>query len=482
MILSTIGISDSTPTPVEDSYFWYDPGNPESYSGTGTTLFDLSGNGRNSVISGSPTYVSGQGGYFDFDGANDYIRTPNLYNSGNESHTLEVWIRPDALGDVIWSDIGQTGINTAYHFAGAETYTSGGSDLANVGIWNAGIQQARASTTLNLTLGGWIQIVRTYDGSTLRGYSNGELDGSTNTAWDTPWEGGGGNEWFIALGATDSTNLYGGGWFLGQYGTVRFYNRALSEDEIRKNYEATKPLYSYDDPTVESFTATGTTTWTAPAGVQYVEYLVVGGGGGGGNGYDTGGGGGAGGGMVLTGLLNVTPGELYSVTVGSGGAGGAGTRSNNSGSSGNSSSFSSITALGGAGGYGSRSAPSGVGSAGAGQISNTNAPGGGNGGGNAASAVGGAGGGGGGAGGAGTNGSPGVGGAGGAGLSYDISGSNITYSSGGAGARGNAAVTGTNGAVNTGNGGGGGACSSGCGRAGGNGGSGIVIIKYKEPL
>ena len=472
MILSTIGISDSTPTPVEDSYFWYDPGNPESYSGTGTTLFDLSGNGRNSVIEGSPTYISGQGGYFDFDGTNDYIRTPNLYNSGNESHTVEVWIRPDALGDVIWSDLGQTDINTTYHFAGAETYTSGGSDLANVGIWNAGIQQARASTTLNLTLGGWIQIVRTYDGSTLRGYSNGELDGSTNTAWNTPWEGGGGNEWFIALGATDSTNLYGGGWFLGQYGTVRFYNRALSEDEIRKNYEATKPLYSYDDPTVESFTATGTTTWTAPAGVQSVEYLVVAGGGGAGNGYDNAGGGGGGAGMVLTGSINVTPGQSYTVTVGNGGTGGADTRANRNGTAGGDSVFSSITALGGGGGGGSRTG----GDPGTAQVGSVTAPSGGNGNGGGKDGDGG-----GGASGAGTAGgaNPGTGGAG---FVSTISGSSVTYGVGGNGGYNGGPANGADGTTNRGNGGVGGSSPSTNSASGGNGGSGIVIIKYKEPL
>jgi hypothetical protein len=49
-------------------------------------------------------------------------------------------------------------------------------------------------------------------------------------------------------------------------------------------------------PTVRvlKFTSVGSTSWTAPAGVTSVEYLVVGGGGGGGNGYDTGGGGGGG--------------------------------------------------------------------------------------------------------------------------------------------------------------------------------------------
>jgi len=231
-------------------------------------------------------------------------------------------------------------------------------------------------------------------------------------------------------------------------------------------------------PTIVSFTTVETTTWTAPAGVTSVEYLVVGGGGGGGNGYDTGGGGGGAGGMVLTGTLSVTPGNSYTVIVGSGGTGGDGTRANNNGTPGDDSVFDSITALGGDFGNGSRTVQIAVGRGGSAQVSNTTTPTGGDGGGNAGSAVGGSGGGGGGATGNGGNGSASSGGSGGAGLSSSISGSAITYGIGGNGARGNVATTGANGTTNRGNGGGAGGCSSGCGRAGGNGGSGIVILKY----
>ena len=232
------------------------------------------------------------------------------------------------------------------------------------------------------------------------------------------------------------------------------------------------------EPIVESFTSVGTTSWTAPAGITSVEYLVVGGGGGGGNGYDTGGGGGGAGGMVLTGTISVTPGNSYTVTVGSGGSGGAAERANNNGTAGGNSVFSTITALGGDFGNGSRTVQIAVGAGGSAQVSNTTAPTGGDGGGNASSAVGGSGGGGGGASGNGGNGSAGAGGTGGNGVIAGIDGVLIQYGRGGVGARGNVQTTGANGIANRGTGGGGGGCNSGCGRAGGNGGSGVVIIKY----
>lgn len=51
---------------------------------------------------------------------------------------------------------------------------------------------------------------------------------------------------------------------------------------------------TFTAPTIQSFTTVGTSSWTVPAGVTSLEYLVVGGGGGGGNGYDNAGGGGGG--------------------------------------------------------------------------------------------------------------------------------------------------------------------------------------------
>jgi hypothetical protein len=238
-------------------------------------------------------------------------------------------------------------------------------------------------------------------------------------------------------------------------------------------YSATGPsidIQTYVEPATVSFTSTGTTSWTAPAGVYTVEYLVVGGAGGAGNGYDNAGGGGGGAGMVLTGNVAVAPGTSYTVTVGAGGAGGADTRTNNPGSPGSNSVFSSITALGGGQGLGSRTG----GAVGAAQIGSSTAPTGG------AGAGGGSGGlGGGGASTAGSSNSGATGGSGGAGTASSITGSSVTYGVGGAGGGAGAPTTdGANGTANRGNGGQGGKSNSADSAKGGDGGSGIVVVKY----
>lgn len=250
-------------------------------------------------------------------------------------------------------------------------------------------------------------------------------------------------------------------------------------------------------PTIKAqkvFTATGTTSWTAPTGVTSVEVLVVAGGGGGGGGVTSsaGGGGGGAGGLIYNSSYSVTPSSSYTVTVGAGGA--ANTAGSNSvfdtltataGGRGGSDAVSQQASTGGSGGgaqgrvttgYSGANGTTGQGSAG---------------GGNGSVNYGYAGGGGGGAGGTGTAGSDisNTGGNGGVGLSYfgtfyaggggggARGGSTAPGGSGGGGNGAFSTSNGTAGTTNRGGGGGGGGNGS-TNTAGQSGGSGIVILRW----
>ena len=238
-------------------------------------------------------------------------------------------------------------------------------------------------------------------------------------------------------------------------------------------------------------------------------YLIVAGGGGGG-GHQTsdkgGGGGGAGG--LLSGTVTLTPGTVYTITVGSGGAGGVGgigTQAGTQGSNGQNSSFSAYATAavgGGGGGSGFAAGPWNGNAGGSGGGSTANNVGGGTGG-SGTSGQGNAGGaasfannssGGGGSGGVGGSTTASTGGNGGVGTASSITGTSVTYASGGgggafsgtsgtasAGGGGNAsaqgsASAGTSGTANTGGGGGGTGGGGATATNGGAGGSGVVII------
>ncbi|MDD4409693.1 MAG: hypothetical protein PHW52_03540 [Candidatus Pacebacteria bacterium] len=220
---------------------------------------------------------------------------------------------------------------------------------------------------------------------------------------------------------------------------------------------------------VGTFTLAGSTSastsWIAPAGVTSVEYLVVAGGGSSGNTYNTFlGAGGGGGGEVKTGLLNVTPGNSYFTTVGSGGF---------------NSIFSNITALAGVSGSGRNGGMSGNGYSGGSGSGDSGGGGGAGGGGNVSIGGNGA-----------AVGGNYQGGNGGNGVLSLISGFNVYYGGGGGGGSygGSPGTGGIGGGGNgtTGNGSSGGA-NTGGGAGGGRasysflGGSGIVIIRYSIP-
>lgn len=251
--------------------------------------------------------------------------------------------------------------------------------------------------------------------------------------------------------------------------------------------------------------ATGLSTWTVPAGISPVQYLVVAGGGGGASDVATGigGAGGGAGGMLVNSTgsgLTVTPGSVLWVAVGAGGAGTTGRTT--PGVNGANSSFANTTTgngiqANGGGGGGTYSSAAGNGGSGGGQGSTTSSRTaygygvsgqGYNGGWNiyVSTNLGAAGGG--GAGAIGGNTTSGSGGNGGTGLQSNITGTLTYYAgggggmyyssgsmgSGGSGGGGSGGSTGGAGTNGLGGGGGGGYQGS----YGGNGGSGVVIIEY----
>ena len=302
---------------------------------------------------------------------------------------------------------------------------------------------------------------------------------------------------------------------------------SLADVELQPEYiTATGGTITTVDTNFKVHTFTGPGTFTVcsvgnPKGSSSVDYMVAAGGGGGGR--NAGGGGGAGGWRAsngtASGCYSAGPGPLtspvsglpvaaqgYPITVGSGGAGASG----GDAATGSNSIFSTITSTGGgrAGGRGG-TASGGNGASGGGAAGdNTNAgsgntppttPAQGTNGGTSSSGATGAGGG--GAAVAGTNTTPGQnGGAGGAGATTSITGSPVMYaaggggggypcspaefggagggSGGGCGADTPAGGDNVDGTANKATGGGGGSNQS-PRHSGSNGGSGVVIIRYK---
>jgi hypothetical protein len=238
----------------------YNTFNTSSYSGSGTTIYDISGNSRNGTITGSPTWTSN---YFTF--SDDYVTTPNLSTAipiSNEVHSVELWVYPTDNGVLVQYN-GTPTPNTTYHFSAIEIV---GGNL-EVGLW-AGISGLISTGNIGaVSFNQWHQIVLTYNGSVCKGYIDGVFKGSVNVSFQSPMDDS--LQFYMNFGYRDTTNQGDGSDFNGRFGIMRVYNTALTDAQVLSNYNSTVStivnlttdglvLY-YDPSSASSYSGSGTT-------------------------------------------------------------------------------------------------------------------------------------------------------------------------------------------------------------------------------
>ncbi|MFA9276361.1 MAG: beta strand repeat-containing protein [Rhodoluna sp.] len=275
-----------------------------SYPGTGTTWTDLSGQGKNATLIGSPTFSSSK---LSFSGSTAYGTLPSGFSDFTKG--LTVIFNAD-FGSVTnferIVDLGNgTNVNnivvTRYGTTNdLEIYVEGSYCIAP-GLIVSGMHEYK------IVLDG-INCWMYRDGSNsytasfafLPSNINRTINyvGKSNWSADLLFEG---SIKSLAIYNTSMLNLNGG---------------ANCEQHISRgtmNYGVT----ASGTDCIVTFTQ-GSGSWSPPNGVTSVKALIVGGGGGGGAHV---GGGGGGGGFYETLNYAVTPGANYQVTVGAGGAG-----------------------------------------------------------------------------------------------------------------------------------------------------------------
>ncbi len=216
--------------------FSLDAGNSASYSGSGTTWFDLTGNGRNATLVNSPTYSSSNQGYFSFlDTSFQHATIPNIGSLSN--WTVEAWARvTKSLTNKVTLIAGNQYDGSVRVNYGIGTLNAGGSYNMATGFYNSGWF---TTTGFVPTQNTWIHFVGTYDGSRIIQYSNAIINTSSITS-QSPQSGG---EVRIARrwdSASNDVNNY----FAGDISIVRIYSRALSPTEVLQNFNAVKSRYS----------------------------------------------------------------------------------------------------------------------------------------------------------------------------------------------------------------------------------------------
>jgi len=214
-----MGLIHSPSIVTDGLVFCVDAANQRSYPKSGTTWSDLKGS-NNGTLTNGPTFDTGNGGSIVFDGSNDYIAMGGDILDISSAFSFFYWCK---LGTISNNYTVITGnINFAVRFK-----NSGWEFIQK------GFSPDRGSTGVTYSpLGVWTCLCVTHANSVNSIYVDGSLI----------------NSWSISGTSNSTTTSNIGTWQYGKYngsiGPVMTYNRALTADEIRQNYEATVGRYT----------------------------------------------------------------------------------------------------------------------------------------------------------------------------------------------------------------------------------------------
>lgn len=207
--------------PTQDLSLFFDPGNPKSYSGSGNTIYDLSGNGNNGTLSGSPTFTNG---YMVYDGTDDHITVTSNQTSLDFSseQTLIIWMWHT------YTSGRKNPYNQAYGGYGTWTHEQGGNISSYLGDAGSNAQPYIGGGSASTPTSTWQMMATARNTVDRRWYRNGSLSSTTTHSYGT-------------LTTTTSNILFGTGYagrWEGRMGPMILYKRAISADEMMQIFNA----------------------------------------------------------------------------------------------------------------------------------------------------------------------------------------------------------------------------------------------------
>lgn len=204
--------------------------NKNSYSGTGTTINDLTSYAYNGTLTNGAAYSNG---YLTFDGVDDYVTmgTAMDFATYTSGFTIDLWVYPTsaaAFSAIFSSAYGTSGTqwqvyvwyNTASKFGTTQRYGGNQNDF---------------NTSNTFAINNWYNVVVTSNSSFSYIYVNGvnQVSSATGQIDNQP----GSRE--VRLGNFKNYPAQ----YTGRIATCRVYSRALLDTEIRENYYAQKSRF-----------------------------------------------------------------------------------------------------------------------------------------------------------------------------------------------------------------------------------------------
>ena len=211
-----------------------DAANIKSYPRSGTTWNDLSRKSINGSLLNGPLFSSANNGSIVFDGVNDRVEC-NEVSAFKISSTITLHASFYINNYVNWAGI--VGRNNDSKSVYALNLSPNSQRLRfnynNISPWTTNIE-----TTSTLPIRQWIISTVTYDGTDVKMYLNGVLD-RVATIGSITFDTGSGFPLDIGY-----DNPGGDEYFNGNISQILIYNRALTQQEVLQNYNATKGRFN----------------------------------------------------------------------------------------------------------------------------------------------------------------------------------------------------------------------------------------------
>ena len=218
---------------------WYDASVSSSYPGSGSIWFDLSGNDRDLTISGA-TYLSDNGGIFDFDGVNDFMSYSTNVNESVKS--ISIWFKSDLnFNNTIIQTLLDMGDHSSIYYMIYLGNVTGDISTEKYSLTQVIGSTIRASylTTTPSNPNTWYNLIINYNGTDYDFYINNIFYAKINVGYPHSVLF---NLLKIGIGKSFQDNAI---FFNGQIGELFIYNEALTTQQLTDNYNATKTRYGY---------------------------------------------------------------------------------------------------------------------------------------------------------------------------------------------------------------------------------------------
>jgi hypothetical protein len=236
-----MGISGGPDTIQDGLVICLDASDKNSYPGSGTTWYDMSGNNNHGTLYNGPTFNSSNGGNITFDGVDDYLQA-NVNSTvldGDPNFTTEFFVKRTSS----FVTSGFWGIGGAGQGYSIEGWTPNTNEIF-LDLYDS----TRLSSGVTYPLNTWVHVAWAKSGtaistSTVNLYINGVLTSLTLTRSQT-------------TGPRYNTSTSGVGIALGRIngdasgnnapitmGCFRIYSRQLSTTEVIQNYNAQKSRF-----------------------------------------------------------------------------------------------------------------------------------------------------------------------------------------------------------------------------------------------